>query len=144
MKVGSTNNKLSIVIDTCTLIKCYRNKNLASLSKILRKNNFQIVLTDVVLHELCKILNCTKKFVVLKILKHFRNFEMIGSTKNIINESKILEDKFLELHYNDSSILAISKSTSSFLISEDRKLRQTADMSGVPIYNFKQFVRCYA
>ena len=69
---------------------------------------------------------------------------MIGSTKNIINKSQRLENQFLELHYNDSSILAITKSTSSFLISEDRKLRQTADLSGVPIYNFKQFVRCYA
>ena len=137
-------NKLTVIIDTCTLIKCYRNKNLSKLSKILRKNNFQIVLTDVVLHELCKVLNCTKKFVVIKILKYFQNFKMIGSTKNTINESQILENQFLELHYNDSSILAISKSTSSFLISEDRKLRQTADMSGVPIYNFKQFVRCYA
>ena len=137
-------NKLTVIIDTCTLIKCYRNKNLSKLSKILRKNNFQIILTDVVLHELCKVLNCTKKFVFIKILKHFRNFKMIGATKNIINESQRLEDQFLELHYNDSSILALTKSTNSFLISEDRKLRQTADMSGVPIYNFKQFVRCYA
>ena len=144
MKVDISNNKLCIVIDTCTLIKCYRSKNLTRLSKILQKNNFQIILTDVVLHELCKVLKCTQKFVFIQILKHFRNFKMIGSTKNIINESQILEDQFLELHYNDSSILAVTKSTSSFLISEDRKLRQTADLSGVPIYNFKQFVRCYA
>ena len=144
MSVLVSNNKLCIVIDTCTLIKCYRNKNLTSLSKILRKNNFQIILTDVVLHELCKVLKCTKKFVFIKILTYFRDFKMIGSTKKTINESQILENQFLELHYNDSSILAITKSTSSFLISEDRKLRQTADLSGVPIYNFKQFVRCYS
>ncbi len=138
------NNELSIVIDTCTLIKCYKNNSLLTLSKILRKNNFQMILTDVVLHEICKVLNYTKKLVFVKILKHFRNFKIISSTKNTINESQKLENQFLELHYNDSSILAITKSTSSFLMSEDKKLRQTADLSGVPIYNFKQFVRCYA
>ena len=103
-----------------------------------------MILTDVVLHEICKVLNCTKKLVFVKILKHFRTFKIIPSTKNIINESQKLENQFLELHYNDSSILAITKSTSSFLISEDKKLRMTADLSGVPIYNFKQFVRGYA
>ena len=70
-------NKLTVIIDTCTLIKCYRNKNLSKFSKILRKNNFQIVLTDVVLHELCKVLNGTYKFVVIKILKYFQNFKII-------------------------------------------------------------------
>ena len=138
------NNELSVVIDTCTLIKCYKNNCLLKLSKILKKNNFQMILTDIVLHEICKVLNCTKKLVFVKILKHFRNFKIITSTKNIINESQKLEDQFLELHYNDSSILAITKSTSSFLLSEDKKLRRTADLSGVLIYNFNQFVRCYA
>jgi len=144
LSASVSNNKLSIVIDTCTLIKCYRNKNLIRLSKILRKNNLEMILTDIVLHELCKVLNCTKKFAFIKILTHFREFRVISSTKNIVDESQRLENQFLELHYNDSSILAITKSTSSFLLSEDRKLRQTADLSGVPIYNFKQFVRCYA
>ena len=134
-------DKLCVVADTCSLIKCIQNDNIFSLAKKFRTQNLQLILSDVVLREICKVLNHSKNYILEIIRKYFKDFTILYSNPTILLETKNLENKFYELHSGDSSILATAKLTSSILISEDRKLRRTADLCGVPIYNVRTFMR---
>jgi len=138
---NSVSGKLCVVADTCSLIKCIQNDNIFSLAKKFRKQNLRLILSDVVLREICKVLNHSKNYILEIIRKYFKDFTILYSNPTIFRETKNLENKFYELHRGDSSILATAKLTSSILISEDRKLNRIADLCGVPIYNVRNFMR---
>lgn len=136
--------QLSVVADTCSLVKSYQNGNLFSLSKKMKRADLGLILTDVVIREASKVMRNPKELIIKKICKYFKDPKIIKTTPEIVNESKNLEKKFYDVHVGDSSILAVARDTSSILLTEDKKLRRSAYLLGVPAYNTPRFMRCFA
>ena len=142
-----SSSKLCVIPDTCTIVKCYKNGRLRALAKTIRRSNMNVIITDVVMRELVKVLRTTRVKVTATLSKYFRKVQFVKtatvfpSGEESIMAINSLENKFYDLHAGDSAILATAVATSSFLITEDRKLRRTADLYGVQAFNTKTFMR---